>query len=419
MPEAPSCTAEWKDVEEVSVSITRNSHDGAVKIGRQKDHPEKDFMSITLGDQTLTTSSFSGAHIESGNHGADTDITLDKFQTCPEANGNLLVKRHYLMNTTLIGVTGDTLDDLMELTKEGLIRHWVTPHEKNSITGLSYYGSLNGYGSIKGGAYNASSITDSSNKQMPTLNYSGFRLLLTRQSGNISAYGYENTTCWGIVQNASSPFAFEQEPLLDNESRLTVDANGGVFSDGSSSKSLFVNTGDLTSISSLVSRDKMQLTSWNTKADGTGDKVSEINANRSPRYGATIYAQWEKSTGKPTKVDIDCSASAMCSIVTWYQDANSVHRNIQGKNGTLDWNGSPIPGVRLDGDGYHADSSCAPGVCYYVSLAENPPSQGGNTYNMMPTTGAPEGLSTIGLIAVGVGLAGLGFAVVRRGRSTI
>ena len=34
--------------------------------------------------------------------------------------------------------------------------------------------------------------------------------------------------------------------------------------------------------------------------------------------------------------------------------------------------------------------------------------------NQMPTTGAPEGLSTIGLIATGVGLAGIGLMLARR-----
>ena len=41
-------------------------------------------------------------------------------------------------------------------------------------------------------------------------------------------------------------------------------------------------------------------------------------------------------------------------------------------------------------------------------------SQGATVINQMPTTGAPEGLSTIGLIAIGVGLVGVMLVLARR-----
>lgn len=51
-----------------------------------------------------------------------------------------------------------------------------------------------------------------------------------------------------------------------------------------------------------------------------------------------------------------------------------------------------------------------------LSAATAGEASGNNCVAQMPTTGAPEGLSLIGLVAVGIGLSGLAFAVTRRSR---
>lgn len=173
--------------------------------------------------------------------------------------------------------------------------------------------------------------------------------------------------------------------------------------------------GQLSSLNDPPTREGYTLKGWNTKADGTGQDVDVLGSNLT--NGQTIYAQWEKDTGKPVSVKLNCNSSSptYCSVTATYSDKTVKTRQFNpAKDGNLDWNGNPIAGVRLDDQGYLADQSCAIDRCRYVSLAE-PPSDTNTRYQaQMPTTGAPEGLSQVGVIAVGLGLIGISIGLMRR-----
>lgn len=74
--------------------------------------------------------------------------------------------------------------------------------------------------------------------------------------------------------------------------------------------------------------------------------------------------------------------------------------------------------VTLSDTGYAPSSACAPDantpntVCLTAALKDKP--QTGTQILQMPTTGAPEGLTTAGIAALGIGVAGLLAAAVRR-----
>lgn len=71
--------------------------------------------------------------------------------------------------------------------------------------------------------------------------------------------------------------------------------------------------------------------------------------------------------------------------------------------------------TKLLDTGYNPSTTCTSsdyGVCLTVALKDKP--QTGTQVVQMPTTGAPEGLTTTGIAALGIGVAGLLAAAVRR-----
>lgn len=212
---------------------------------------------------------------------------------------------------------------------------------------------------------------------------------------------------------------------VDNQYKnIKTDANKGSFKDGTASKFQTIDTKYKYITDDKPTLEGYILNGWNTKPDGTGDDVS-LNPSAMAN-GQTIYAQWTKDPGNPVKATLSCTprtgtTGALCSVVAYYKDAPEQTRELltSGKN-ALSWSGDgPIAGVNLNQSGYAGNVSCITQAsnggsqCYYVSVADKP--EENTSYQaQMPTTGAPEGLSTIGAVAVMLGLAGL--VVVRRDR---
>ena len=131
--------------------------------------------------------------------------------------------------------------------------------------------------------------------------------------------------------------------------------------------------------------------------------------------GQHLYAQWEKAAGKPSKLDLDCSSGGRCELTVNYKNGSARTREFTPGSNDLSWytDDSAIEGVLLDASGYDADGACSDARCWYVSLKDAPDDS--TSYQaQMPTTGAPEGLSSYGVAAVGLGLIGVSIGLMRR-----
>ena len=228
---------------------------------------------------------------------------------------------------------------------------------------------------------------------------------------------------WDNDGNISNGFVYGYRllPEAPFERYLTLNANGGEWADGSTTSNQNIDTGYKGVTDVRPTRSGFILDSWNTKADGTGDNVTNLKTGL--QDGQTVYAIWKKDPGKPRNVQIDCSprkaGGVLCSVMAYYNGATVQTRELAttGTNNPT-WAGDPIAGVNLDRNGYAADMSCTTrgdgdSQCYYASLAEEP-AQNNSYQAQMPTTGAPEGLSMIGVIALTVSMLGLTVVSLRR-----
>lgn len=87
------------------------------------------------------------------------------------------------------------------------------------------------------------------------------------------------------------------------------------------------------------------------------------------------------------------------------------------QNLDLSWRADvPIDGIRLNASGYDADGACSDDRCWWVSMNEKPDVTATSYNAQMPTTGAPTGNTSIGLLAIGLGVIGIAFALIRRQR---
>ncbi|PWG62636.1 InlB B-repeat-containing protein [Bifidobacterium callitrichidarum] len=194
-----------------------------------------------------------------------------------------------------------------------------------------------------------------------------------------------------------------------------LEANGGIFPDGESMETPSISpaTG-LTSWTSknTPTRDGYVFSKWTLDKAGT----QPFTPGSAVSNGLRLYAQWEKDSGAPVSVKLNCNSSSPihCSVTATYADKTVKTRTFDpAANANLDWKDNPIQGIRLDDQGYLADQSCAIDRCRYVSLAAAP-ADTGNYQAQMPTTGAPEGVSSAGLIAIGLAFAGLAMGLGRR-----
>ena len=118
----------------------------------------------------------------------------------------------------------------------------------------------------------------------------------------------------------------------------------------------------------------------------------------------------------------DSSTTGLCRISVGYDDG-TIETTEWGHDDDMDAVKLPNNVVQDSKTGYLPQVICWRQIdssCHTFALKNKPAGQTPQTIiNQMPTTGAPDGLSTIGLAAATLGLAGLGIAASRRSRSAI
>ena len=194
------------------------------------------------------------------------------------------------------------------------------------------------------------------------------------------------------------------DTTLPNEFIPLLDGNGGAWG-GVTLRTPKMS--DIKSLSDWTSKNiptRPGYTFKNWATDQNGDHP--VDDTTVVQTGQRLYAQWEKTAGDPQKVDLDCSTGGRCELTVNYTGSTALTREFLPGSGSLAWPGAPISGVRLDSNGFAADGACSDTRCWYVSLEKEPQSQSGYQAQM-PTTGAPEGLSSIGLFASVIAVLGL------------
>ena len=372
----------------------------------------KDLLSFTLTqDQFTYTPRGTGDPVhtflsvaDSETSDSSTSLTLNDVKYCKSSSGESLIKAE-LKNGAI------TSTDIIRMLSDGIMRHYVTTKNAKYIRFDHLY-------KQNVGDY-LSETTGSSLIAWETIQQ-GFKTEYT----NYSAIKADSL----IVMDVTPSF-YRAEQVMHaggyrEYSPVLLNANGGTYPDGGSIRKQNITYGD-SGLDSLPSPTKngMQIKSWNTKADGTGYDVNSIPPDTWKQSTNTdvpipLYAQWEKASSKPVKARIACNES-YCSVAVSYADTPGVSRMIPVSS--FNWGGAPIPGVRLDDKGYDVHTSCRAGssenYCYNVSLSE-PSGTSSVSYNaQMPTTGAPEGLSNIGLLALGLSIIGLATVLFRRQRA--
>ncbi|PWG66786.1 InlB B-repeat-containing protein [Bifidobacterium callitrichidarum] len=215
--------------------------------------------------------------------------------------------------------------------------------------------------------------------------------------------------------NATASTAVYQVTDSNDQSKVmpVLDANDGMFQNTYGITTPVIAENGLAdwTASHTPTRPGYTFKQWSTDQAGQHPIDAKANVN----HAEYLYAQWEKTAGDPQKVDLDCSTGGRCELTVNYANSTALTREFQPGSAELSWAGAPITGVRLDANGYAADGACSDVRCWYVSLEKAP--QNSTSYQaQMPTTGAPEGLSQIGMIAIALGLMGLSVLAVKRNR---
>ena len=146
-----------------------------------------------------------------------------------------------------------------------------------------------------------------------------------------------------------------------------------------------------------------------------------------------------QAAGKqPTDIDVKCgtilsddTVAPDCTIVVTYDDwstdvAKYSNGNLSGNTGSIQLNGGykavtyctePSYATAYEGGAGTTMTVEGNGVCLTAGLTAKPVDRPTAASVMqMPTTGAPEGLSTVGVAAVAVGLLAVGVGLRRRDR---
>ena len=316
--------------------------------------------------------------------------------------------------TLLLKGTASAGKDYVEFRDEGMLRYYDTSNKNLSVS------FTNGYEAGKDTA-GRPTLTYTSNGTTLIANPDGFDV--DTEIGSVASFREHQGDNYNVAGSGSLDIY-----LVGSTSRnLLMDANGGSWTGGVKTEYQTISTKYKNVTDNKPTRDGYVLTGWNTAKDGSGTDLSIDSTGL--KNGQTVYAQWSKDPGKPVSATIKCAArqgetGALCSIIAYYADAPEQTRELL-TSGTsrLAWGTvSPIAGVNLDQTGYAGDVSCViqssggKSQCYYVSVADKPVNN--TSYQaQMPTTGAPEGLSTVGLIAIMVSMLGLTIVMMRRSRN--
>lgn len=338
---------------------------------------------------------------------------------CNTATGSTLW--HYI---TRYGDSYNINQIYIELMTTGVVRIYIVPPVDSNVDNYGPY-------FYAAGMNTAIKTLDSNTLYISAPTYTQY---LVHNLNNIAMKNDPTSSGTGgfapKLVNKSKAGYVDLTPYSTREQFVTVDANGGTFSNGQTQSNQILDSKSKSLVVDAPTRDGYTLDRWNTKADGTGDDTDVLRNNL--QLGQTIYAIWRRNSDvKPVKATIDCSRQnngAICAIQVFYQDATKQTRELTttGTN-QLSWGDvDPIPGINLTRDGYAGDASCSlrdgsSSQCYYVSLNEAPPTTA-NYVAATPQTGDPASSVwqrtsyLIGLLAVVVA----GMTVVRqRDRKTV
>lgn len=320
---------------------------------------------------------------------------------CTSSDGTLILR-------------GESGKKFVEFRDEGMLRFYNTSSKNLTVS------FTNGYAAGKDAA------------GRPTLTYTsnGTTLIANPDGFDIDT---EISSTASFIEHQGSNYDVAGSGSLDvylvgtTDRNLLMDANGGSWTGGVKTEYQTISTKYKNVTDDKPTRDGYVLTGWNTAKDGSGTDLTVDSTG--VKNGQTVYAQWQKDPGKPVSATIKCAprqgeTGALCSIIAYYADAPEQTRELlTSGTGKLAWGTvSPIAGVRLDQTGYAGDVSCViqssggASQCYYVSVADKP-AENTSYQAQMPTTGAPEGLSTVGLVAIMVSVFGLTCVVMRRSRN--
>jgi len=121
-------------------------------------------------------------------------------------------------------------------------------------------------------------------------------------------------TCMGLVTACKTG----DSENSDNKIKITFNATGGVFDDGSNIKVIEIESGGKIADEPDVTRDKFDFIDWNTQTDGLGDSFDtdqEYFANE------TFFAIWEEA---PIAITFDPNGGAFQIGQTLTPDGNFV-----------------------------------------------------------------------------------------------
>lgn len=117
-------------------------------------------------------------------------------------------------------------------------------------------------------------------------------------------------------------------------------------------------------------------------------------------------------------VDADYSTQTqVVKILRNYSDGTATVTGVEVVSGYSDFEDIYFREVNADSTlpGYGGKIACTPSAsCVYVALKERPSDKTSSIIAQMPTTGTPEGLTPVGMVAIVPSMLGLGAGLARR-----
>lgn len=170
---------------------------------------------------------------------------------------------------------------------------------------------------------------------------------------------YYDAKCTKLACRPNDPYEVTGATTLyakwKNTWEVTLDANGGYFANGAESRLDRVIAGyDVGyNVTVLNSTPNRALKGWNTKADGTGQRIGLL-ADYVPTADVTLYAQWDYA--QRLEMSLDSASYGYCDVMTVSvsfvnSDGSTAGIEDRGNTNTLVWvndsNGNQVQGLSV------------------------------------------------------------------------